>query len=773
MGSTIATNSTAATQTAPVTLSVGNQSFTVNTGDLADSNLASQASSAFSLASDVFTTAVMGGPISALSTDFLKAGLSAGHQFQWQRKLSTGFSIGFTINPSVDGTVIVRKNGTVFPSSPSDISNDPTTSHKLDVPAGKAYVSIILKVSLNASGQGGFSSGNLGVKVGISDKDTFTIANHLIFDQSTPVREAIVTAFGRFVLPFGNDVDKVNSLNVGDALEAEFIGCLALSASITEGFNGLLFGAAAKSALSAAARGPLGSVLAKANPSFKLGATFEVDYTHTDAFRSLIVAQSADVIELLLFKRKTNDLAEKLDFSACVTNPLPQVLAEVIKQAASKIEAGTSAAPALSKGVSKVTAAAPPEVIKGATDAIQSAVSNFIKGLPSLGVEASVTAETIKENTVFGSFDFARPLNAASWSAAMSGDLKSALHLPGVKLGSGSFVENSLTKKTTLSFEFFGLKAQEVDKYFDDVTLTYAGNGRFQFREKVGIGASSDVFGHQGEADMYFTVEASLAEGGNVSDQHVMFFIVRKDKNAGDRSFSLGKTIALMLPSQGPAFAKMLGDATTNNPQIPVAVTAQFTAGIFSRIQATPFVGDVPQSAALGIDRENYEVFRQAVDDVVAKTGDAFPPESTFDVWEQVSRNLKNGPPNHRVSLLPQIHTSPGQTFENTGLQQLDPTRLQFIGEYIEEARRFMNLCEDLQQLSTLPPEAADTSAKLNDLVATITDIVKKDAPIFPLDFLNAVLLALTRRMQAVPTTVNGPQPSDTMKSFDLTISYS
>jgi hypothetical protein len=760
-----------------LTLNLADQATSINSGDLADVH-ALQAS-AFTLASDVFTAVVLGEPISSLSGDFLKGDLNAGSNQQWKQTIDSSTSITFGVNPSIKCSVIVRKAGTVFPSSLPAVSSDPTTTKTITVPDGKAYISIVLSVSLQVTANGKFTNGTLGVSAGIDAQDTFGLANHFLFDQSKPIRDAIVDAFSRFVLPFGPDINDLNDLQPGDIVESEFVGSLALSASLTEGFNGVLFGAFGSGGLSLSGKSPLGSVLASAKPTFNLGLSFEVDYTHTDAFRMIIHAQQSE-IELLYFKRKTDDLKTTIDASATlspgVSVDFTGQIPSLINSSAQKLVAGAdpAVAQAFTNGVSQLVSAATEPLTDAAND-LNSVVPNLLKKLPSLTVDASVTFETVTQNTIFGVFDFSPlPANAAAWKLAMAGDLQSALHLPGIQLGAGSYIENSLTKSTTLKFAFFGLNAQTVEQYLNDVTLTYAGNGQFQYRLKTGIAASSNIFGHQKEADFYFLVAANLVQDGAVNNEDVTLNIVRKDQNASDRSFSLGKTISLILPSNGPAIALSLAVATRTNPKVPVTLTAQFAASAFSKIRATPFIGGKPQPLAAQVDdKVNFGLYAQAVDDV-ASSSDHFPDvvNDYANVWARVNENLigqPGGPPDRTQT---GAVGNTAQAFD--GLDQfafVSDGQLEIFLNFLEDARQFMNLCADLQQLATLISDP-DTSEQLTDLVNLVTQIGKSGAGSFPLDFLNAILLALVRRMGAAPTNISAPIGSDG-KTFDVTVSYS
>ena len=573
-----------------LTLTIGDKATSIDLGDLA--NLQLQPST-FTLASDVFTAAVLGGSISGLAGDFLEASLTAGIDQKWKKTIDTATSITFGVTAGATCSVIVRKAGQVFPSS-TDIQGDPTSATTVNVPDGKGYVSIILSVSLDVTAKGAFTSGNFGVSASIDNNDKFALANHFVFDQDKAVRDAILDAFNRFVLPFGPDSSDLEKLAAGDMVESEFIGSLALSASLSVGFNSILLGAFGSGGLSLAGSSPVGSVLASAKPPFNLGVSFEVDYTHTDAFRMVIFAQPSKV-ELRYFKRRTDDLKTVLNASATInlgvnvdfTDKVPGMINSV----AQKLVAGAdpSVAQAFTQGVSQVVSAAT-QPLTDATNDLNSVVPNLLKKLPALTVGASAGFETVTENTVFGVFDFSVPVNSTAWKLAMSGDLQSALHQPGVQLGTGSFVQNSLTKSTTLSFSFFGLNAQSVQTYFNDVTLTYAGNGQFQYQLKTGIGSTSDIFGHQKEADIYFLVQASLAgnvvKDGVVNNESVTLNFVRKDQNASDHSFSLGKTISLLLPSGGSSIAQLLNDATRANPNVPITLTAQFAASAFRKFRS-------------------------------------------------------------------------------------------------------------------------------------------------------------------------------------------
>ena len=765
-----------------LTLTIADGAESIVIGSLADVHALQP--SAFTLASAVFTTAILNGPISALADDFLEGDLTSGTNQKFKQTIDSNTSVTFGIGPGFKCSVIVRKAGTVFPSTLPAVQSDPTVTKTIAVPDGKAYVSIVLSVSLQVKAAGNFTNGALGVSAGINADDMFGLANHFLFDQATPIRDAVLNAFGRFVLPFGPDINDLNGLQAGDIVESEFVGSLALSAGLTAGFDGVLFGAFGSGGLSLSASSLLGSVLASAKPTFNLGLSLEIDYTHTDAFRMVIQAQDSN-IELLFFKRHTDDLKTTIDASASL-NPGVSVnfadkIPALLNSAAQKLMAGQdlTIAQAFTNGVSQLVSAAT-QPLADATSELNSVPQNLLKKLPSLTVDASITFETVTQHTIFGVFDFSRvPANAAAWKAAMTGDLQSALHLPGMNLGVGSYVEDSLTRSTTFSFAFFGLDAKTVEQYLNDVTLTYAGNGQFQYRLKTGSAASSNFFGHQKEADFYFLVAANLVHDGAVNNEAVTLNIVRKDQNASDRSFSMGKTISLLLPTEGPAIAQLLAAATRTNKNIPVTLTAQFAATAFTNIRATPFIGGKPQPQSAQVDdKKNFELFTQAVDDVAVSASDRFPDilNDYDNVWAPVNQNefgRPGGPPDG-----PPDRTQSGdqgnaiQAF--TGLNRFagcEESTLHGYVSFLEQARIFMCLCADLQQLAVLSGDP-ESSKQFKDVVDLVTKIGKGDVTTFPLEYLNAVLLALVRRMDATLTNLSPPTTLDG-NPFNVTLKYS
>ena len=111
---------------------------------------------------------------------------------------------------------------------------------KVKVPDDTYYISIGLKCSLQVDAGESWSSGNFGVSGNISSGDQFTVANYYAVSGTVLLRDAIVQAFGSFVLPF--HAASIERLPAGDYVDFAFIGKLALGFGATYGFSRMFFG---------------------------------------------------------------------------------------------------------------------------------------------------------------------------------------------------------------------------------------------------------------------------------------------------------------------------------------------------------------------------------------------------------------------------------------------------------------------------------------------------------------------------------------------------
>jgi len=103
----------------PITVTLGTNNFTINTGDLTASAITNFPQGSLALVSDVLSAA-FGNPISSLSSDKLEASLSVGTSLDW----SLG-NVTLQFSPSFRGTVTIRKAGEVFRFTEAEKDDDP------------------------------------------------------------------------------------------------------------------------------------------------------------------------------------------------------------------------------------------------------------------------------------------------------------------------------------------------------------------------------------------------------------------------------------------------------------------------------------------------------------------------------------------------------------------------------------------------------------------------------------------------------------------------
>ncbi len=126
----------------------------------------------------------------------------------------------------------------------------------------------------------------------------------------------------------------------------------------------------------------------------------------------MVILREQSDMELLYFKRNSNDLKTKIDASATLnpgvngsqlhgSNPWPVEY----RRTEARGERRPAVAQAFTSGVSQLVSAAT-QPLTDATNELNSVVPNLLKKLPSLTVDAAVTFETVTQHTVFGVFDF-------------------------------------------------------------------------------------------------------------------------------------------------------------------------------------------------------------------------------------------------------------------------------------------------------------------------------------------------------------------------------
>ncbi len=639
----------------PITVTLGNDGFTLLAGDLTSDGVAQFASGQLTLASDALNAALTLS-IASLPTDILPATISAGAALGW-----TIGNIGLQFLPSVQGTITIRKAGEVFRFTEAENDDDPAKRQIVTVPAGEAYVSIALRVNIAVAAAGAFSNGMLGVKGAAQASDNFLLANHVKVPNSLTVKQALETAFSRFVLPFRENAYR--DVQDGDFLEYEFYGRLDVGLQTSLGFAGVTFGGMSGGDLRRSFNSPVGSITAQAKPDFNLGATFTIGYQHEDAFR-IVLSGLPDRSRLFLFKMDQSTLSAGLQESAEVSVnaaiDLEQQVNILIDLAAQTLFAGIAIASLRDAQIAQFTArikANAKELDKYVQEAKRK-INDQLQKLNKLKVSAGVEFERISEHAALLSMDFDRNTQSNGYKRAINGDMMGALAEPGTTLAPESYTRSELRKTTALSFQLFEtFSATSIQTYFEKSELRYAGNGVFQLRFSTGITASNNVFGHRKAIEFYFEITAATTASGTISDQDVHLHINTTDQNnleAASRTAGMLQLILRNSPSEG--LDGTLRRALSNNPSLTVNVSIVVAPSAYQRLRFTPFRGKKPGNDQT-VDALNYAAFVNAVDVIYAGSGfgtQGYPDQvGEYKNWARynltaIDQETSTLPPNRR-----------------------------------------------------------------------------------------------------------------------------
>ena len=254
--------------------------------------------------------------------------------------------------------------------------------------------------------------------------------------------------------------------------------------------------------------------------------------------------------------------------------------------------------------------------------------------------------------------------------------------------------------------------------------------------------------------------------------------VITTDSNERTAANQTAGVLALLL--QGPQDSDLparLREAVSANARITVKLSVVIAPSAFRRLRATAFLsGNHPHALPHTEDQLNHQAFVRAVDSIYDHSGfkeegfpnaiDKFPDWAHYNVTVNDQEDSTK-PPNRRQMGNPAVWPrSPGFRAANVS----DTSVRAILRLYLIAAQRFMNLCEDLPALAADLDDAV-TQDKFEELLDSIQDLVKKDAPSFPLFFTKPMLAALFTQMSATITSVDGPAASEVITdSFEVSI---
>lgn len=737
-------------------LNLGNVTHTLEEGDLSAQARFSRGT--FSVLSDLLGF-VQNKPINSLGNETVEMRVGVAEALEWEVPFGSGGLIGISFTPDVRGGIVVRRAGELFRFT----SGDDERAIVVRVPAGKAYVSVTLNVGYEANISGEFTHGAFGAGATVDKEQRFRIASHCCVDDTMQVGAAMVEAFRRFRLPF--QPGKLPE-NPQDFVEYEFYGRLALGLSASAGFRGFFFGGRTRAELEKTFRSDTGGAVLRVKPGIGAGVGVDVNWDHVGAFRIVLGSTSPEKLGLYLFKKEESTVSATLSATARVFLVTPFDLQKkvdaLLEMAANRAFSGLPEGAkrnALVKALVERMKSSP-EVLKNYIEDIKSETNGFLTrlgGVQAAGAQASI--EKITANTALFHYEFDLPLAGKGFELALAGNFREAVKQPGVSLGIGSYVEESLVKRSSLSFQVFdAFRAKSVEEFFKKSTIEYLGRGVFQLRFVSGKRAAKEVFGRERAVEMYFVASAESAEGGAIRGQDVSLYFMLSEANDPRAARQIAGVAGSIAPQSGAADA--LRKAIKKNPKMAARVTCKVAASAYGRLSFTAFrAPNKPHPLPHTEDALNYAAFVTAVDSLFDQGGflaQGFPNAvDRFGDWAyyNVTVNDKEGstaPPNRRLRGTPQAWPAAA----SVRASWIDKGTRPMVRTYLLAAQAFLNLCEDLVILSTRIDDA-DTEQELKDLSKWIDDLIQKDSSGFPLHFTNPTLVALAARMNAQVASVD------------------
>lgn len=667
-------------------------------------------------------------------------GFSPTNPLSWD--LGDNGNVTFGLTPSAKGEVSIQKSGTLFTYTLGD--DEPT---KVPVPAGHAYVSITLNVSLGLCLARKFSSGDFGVSGNVSRKSSFAITFRKAFPLSANTSGAIKETFEAFTLPFAPA--SVSRMADGDFLDYEFEGKIAAGFGATYGVTTCLIGGRSGGEISRSFDvSGLGKMVACAKPKFNAGLSFAFEYDHDDTFRA-IVSRGANSAKLMYFRSASEETKTTesmgVTFTANAEFNLPSsvpALASHLAQSAFSSAAGEAGKMAES-GLEKALGKEQSPALKKYIDDVNAGIKGLLTKNNGEKVELELRQERISTDSALFCFEFdltqAEALSTG-YPKAIAGDLRGALQAAGVTLDPGAYVEHLWTVNTAASFQFFDLfKAEDVASYYQKTRLEYAGNRTFRLVFQTGVKETATVNAKDNSCEVYFTATAP-ASGVAVTSKDL---VVTLNFTAIDHGAAAAQLTKRTLDFIGGADLRKAAAGIPEKLAGSLTVKCQFAQAAFARFTCDEYSGDRPSSLPHPLDEANYRTFLTAVQGIVPADNisrDFLRWFGSYDSWIDFNRVKIDGEgsqvtPDRRQAGNKAVNAWPD------ALQSIDNAERSSLQCYIYSAQSFMNLCDSLKHLAS-DLAGGDFDGNFARLMDALNTIISQNIPVY---FIKPALAALFR----------------------------
>lgn len=686
----------------------------------------------------------------------------------------------FTLSGGMSGKLSVILAGDLFTYTdgfPMEVTiglnpvTNPNYTKKISVPNGAAYICIELDFQIQGGISASFTQGTYGVSGNANANDTFTVAFYKECDPSISLKNAIAAAFSDFVLPLHPKT--LTNLKVGDYLHHNFNANLQLGLGASIGYDKVLYAGQYKADIPGTANA------VGINTSVKLevqaGAKLAFNFDYAGTFESLIWKDRPAQGHLHLYRSKTQDASLGLNLGLTL-NSNPTASASVMTGQIGDFLTGFLPGPLSNIVKTAVLPKATSEIDKYVSEA-NAKVAGWLKKVSQATASLDITIQ--KTNATYLLTDYTIDLTVPGWTNAwdmmIHGRFLDAIQTPGsgASLAVGSGLERFYGKNTSISLNLFGkLNATWTSAIISNSSLIYAGNNVFHLIANEGRQILASINNSKREIDIYFAAQADLTSAA-LTLNPVQLHVVLQATNNSKYGAYIADFVALMTSgADSTALAKSIRSiaGTPNTTQLLHIV---FSSATYGRLQYSTLADGHPYDETN--DQKNYAAFQNSCGDLIADSPANFSFEDVvldYAIWRNwiiASNDQWPAPPNAVPDRTHLAGATGGQAFLDSRFQSAGLTTVA-VGYALEAATDFMNLCESLKELATLPVAQQDLSS-WNLLVNDLRRIIRND--VCP-DFVAPLALALTRLCASgSPASVTGPAPGGTdQTSIAVTLTY-
>jgi hypothetical protein len=723
----------------------------------------------------------LAGHISAVPSD-LKTNVqySSGNQ-QW--KLGPAATpVTFTLSGGVTGNLSIVNSGTIFSytnSFPTEVTlnlstTDQSNQASKSVPASPG--SVYLCVELDFTIQGGVSisyqQGIYGLTGSVNSSNTFQI---MFYKQCKPddnFGQSVAKAFGDLVLPFHPDT--VNHLQPGDFLRHTADSNLQLGLGASVGFKLFSYANQWTSGIPGIANSPTLTTGIKPNAQAAVKLAYSFGYDAT--FDQILWKESNTVAHLHLYRSKVQN--RSLDLTAGITAQLNATASTAVVQGQVASAANNAAQPSdLQDGLNQVFSAFSNQTAKVSSD-INSKITTLLKPINNtqqITLDAKISQ--VNDNYLLVNFtvDLTNPAWTQSWTSMCNGRYQDAIEesAGAVQLDPGSGLELLYSRTASLTLNFFGQwNGLWTKSTISNSSLIYAGNNTFHLITADGMQRLAKVNNSSTEVDVYFSSEVDLS-GAPVAGEPNFNIMLRAVNNPKFGSYIAQFVGVLTSGQNGGDTVRSQIQTMANQGNSTQVLQLVFKAASCTQLQFSP--APTPQDQAQA-DSNNYSAFAwacmQIMDPGWGQLTDDRGRNLSYGDWSNWNRALISSAGQPLADNSDRTESGPlSGAVVTTFVEQNWPGIPAAMVSYpFQASSEFMNLCEDLQKLSTATVTQGPNSwqAFAQDLVGVINRDVSWD-------FVAPTALALAKLMaQASPQSTVGPAPGlagDSSIAYTMTFS--